>query len=75
MQQGCSKAVAKVTEASGGGGDGEPERKANMAKVNLNPVLEGIRGSIGDLVFKHYGEEVIVGRKPDPSNTPPTAGQ
>ena len=46
-----------------------------MAKVNLNPVLEGIRGAIGDLVFKHYGEEVIVGRKPDPSNTPPTAGQ
>jgi hypothetical protein len=46
-----------------------------MAKVKLNPVLEGIRGAIGDLVFRHHGEEVIVGRKPDPSNTPPTAGQ
>ena len=50
-------------------------RSKIVAKVNLNPVLESIRGAIGDLVFKHYGEEVIVGRKPDPSNTPPTAGQ
>lgn len=46
-----------------------------MAKVQLNPVMEGIRGSIGDLVFKHYGEEVIVGRKPDRGGQPPTTGQ
>ena len=36
-----------------------------MAKVKFNPVLEQIRGQVGDLVFKHYGDEVIVGRKPD----------
>ena len=36
-----------------------------MAKVKLNPVLEGFRGAIGDLVFKRHGEEVIVARKPE----------
>ena len=46
-----------------------------MAKIKLNPVMEAMRGSIGDLVFKRYGEEVIVGRKPDPSQHPPTVGQ
>ena len=35
-----------------------------MAKVKLNPVLEQIHGKIGDLVFKYYGDEMIVGRKP-----------
>ena len=46
-----------------------------MAKVKLNPVLEGFRGQIGDLVFKRYGEEVIVGRKPDLTGQPLTPGQ
>jgi hypothetical protein len=46
-----------------------------MAKVKLNPVLEQFRGQIGDLVFKHYGDEVIVGRKPDRSGIEPTEAQ
>ena len=43
-----------------------------MAKVKLNPVLEQIRGQVGELVFKHYGDEVIVGRKPDRSGVLPS---
>lgn len=46
-----------------------------MAKVKLNPVLEQFRGQVGDLVFKHYGDEVIVGRKPDRSGIQPTEAQ
>ena len=38
-----------------------------MAKVKLNPVLEQIRGKVGDLVFRRYGDEVIISRKPDMS--------
>ena len=46
-----------------------------MAKVKLNPVLEQIRGKVGDLVFKRYEEEVVVARKPDLSGRVPTPGQ
>ncbi|MBE0670983.1 MAG: hypothetical protein IH588_10375 [Anaerolineales bacterium] len=46
-----------------------------MAKVKLNPVMEKFRGKIGDLVFKHYGDEVIVGRNPDRSGIEPTQAQ
>ncbi len=46
-----------------------------MAKVKLNPVLEQMRGPVGDLVFKHYGDGVIVGRKPDRSGVQPTDAQ
>jgi len=46
-----------------------------MAKVKLNPVLEQIRGQVGELVFKHYGDEVIVGRKPDRSGVLPSGIQ
>jgi hypothetical protein len=46
-----------------------------MAKVKLNPVLEQIRGQVGDLVFKHYGDEMIVGRKPDRTGIQPTEAQ
>ncbi|MBI1794650.1 MAG: hypothetical protein HYR70_10715 [Chloroflexi bacterium] len=46
-----------------------------MAKVKLNPVLEQIRGQVGDLVFKHYGDEMVVGRKPDRSGIQPTEAQ
>ena len=40
-----------------------------MAKVKLNPILEGIRGQVGDLVFKHYGDEVVISRKADLSGS------
>ena len=46
-----------------------------MAKVKLNPVLEQMRGQIGDLVFKHYSGDVVVGRKPDRSGVQPTDAQ
>jgi hypothetical protein len=46
-----------------------------MAKVKLNPVLEQIRGQVGDLVFKRYGDEVILSRKPDLSDRTPTEAQ
>jgi hypothetical protein len=36
-----------------------------MAKVRLNPILEQVRGQVGDLVFKRSGEQVILARKPD----------
>ena len=36
-----------------------------MAKVKLNPILEQLRGQVGDLVFKRYGEGTIITRKPD----------
>ncbi len=46
-----------------------------MAKVKLNPILEGIRGQVGDLVFKRYGDETVISRKPDLSGVPPTEAQ
>ncbi len=36
-----------------------------MAKVKLNPILEQISGKVGDLVFKRYGDEVVLSQKPD----------
>jgi hypothetical protein len=36
-----------------------------MAKVKLNPVMEQMRGKIGDLVFRKYEDRVIVARNPD----------
>jgi hypothetical protein len=38
-----------------------------MAKVKLNPILEQIRGKVGDLVFKRYGDGVVIAQKPDMS--------
>jgi len=40
-----------------------------MAKVKLNPILEQIRGDVGDLVFKKFGDRTIMSRKPDFSET------
>lgn len=46
-----------------------------MAKVKLNPILEQVRGQVGDLVFKRYGDEVIISRKPDMEGVEPTEAQ
>ena len=46
-----------------------------MAKVKLNPILEQIRGKVGDLVFKRYGEEVVLSRLPDFEGVEPTEAQ
>ena len=46
-----------------------------MAKVKLNPVLEQFRGRIGELVFKRYGDEVVVSPNPDRSDIQPSEAQ
>ena len=46
-----------------------------MAKVKLNPILEGVRGKVGDLVFKSYNDEVLIARKPDQSSIEPSSAQ
>jgi hypothetical protein len=46
-----------------------------MAKVKLNPVMEQMRGKIGDLVFKRYEDRVIVTRNPDRDGLIPSAVQ
>lgn len=46
-----------------------------MAKVRLNPILEQVRGKVGDLVFKRSGDQVIISRKADLSEHQPTGPQ
>ncbi len=46
-----------------------------MANVKLNPILERIRGQVGDLVFKRYEDRTILSRKAEPSGRPPTPAQ
>jgi hypothetical protein len=46
-----------------------------MAKATLNPILEQLRGQVGDLVFKQYGDKIVVTKKPDLSKHKPTAAQ
>ena len=46
-----------------------------MAKVTLNPILERVRGQVGDLVFKRYEDEVVISRKPDFEDPESTAAQ
>jgi hypothetical protein len=46
-----------------------------MAKVRLNPILEQVRGKVGDLVFKRSGDEVVIARKQDFSNREPSEAQ
>ena len=36
-----------------------------MAKVKTNPIIEQLRGKVGDLVFKRYGDSIIISRKPN----------
>lgn len=35
-----------------------------MAKADLNSALRGLRGRIGDLIYKQYGDKVVVTRVP-----------
>ena len=46
-----------------------------MAKVLFNPIMEQIRGKIGELVFRRFENRIIIARKPDSSGRVPTAGQ
>jgi hypothetical protein len=51
------------------------ERGSSMARVKLNPILEQVRGQVGDLVFKRYGDDVVISRKPDMDSLMPTDRQ
>ncbi|MFZ5518651.1 MAG: hypothetical protein ACOY90_18625 [Candidatus Zhuqueibacterota bacterium] len=46
-----------------------------MAKVKVNPIIEKIRGKVGDLVFKRYGDEVVLSRVPDMEGREATEAQ
>jgi len=46
-----------------------------MAKVKLNPILEQIRGRVGDLVFRRYEDEVVISQTPDFSGVTPSEAQ
>ena len=46
-----------------------------MARARLHPLLEQIRGQLGDVVFKRYGDRVVVSRKPDISGVAPSEAQ
>ncbi len=46
-----------------------------MTKVAVNPIIEGMSGKLGDLVFKQYGEDVVVARAPRKNGRTPTANQ
>ncbi len=46
-----------------------------MAKVKLNPVVEQLRGQVGDLVFRNTNGRTVLSRKPDFSDVEPTQEQ
>jgi len=46
-----------------------------MAKVKTNPIIEEIRGAVGDLVFRNSEGKTVVSRKPDLSGIEPTEAQ
>ncbi len=46
-----------------------------MAKVKVNPIIEQVRGKVGDLVFKRYGDDVVLSRMPDTEGQVATAAQ
>ena len=46
-----------------------------MAKVLFNPVMEQIRGKIGDLVFRRTSGGMAVMRRTEPAETGPSAAQ
>ena len=37
-----------------------------MAKVDLNPIFDTVRGKVGDLVLRRYGDSVVMGRASEP---------
>lgn len=46
-----------------------------MARTKLTPLLAHLRGAVGGIVFKQYGDRLVVTRKPAPSSKPPSAKQ
>ena len=46
-----------------------------MTKVTVNPIIEGMSGKLGELVFKHYGDDIVVARAPNHNGHTPTSAQ
>lgn len=46
-----------------------------MARVKLNPIIDRVQGAFGDIVFRAYGRDTVISRRPGPSGLPPTPGQ
>lgn len=46
-----------------------------MAKLDLHPLLRGLRGSLGGLVFRQRYGKPYVSRRPGPSTRPPSLAQ
>ena len=46
-----------------------------MAKVELNSVIKALRGSIGGVVFKRYGNRIVASKYPDMSGVKRTPAQ
>src|SRR5262245_59912495 len=46
-----------------------------MSKVRLNPILEGMRGSVGDLIFRQRENQTIVARRPIQVHQPNSPAQ
>jgi hypothetical protein len=44
-----------------------------MAQVKMNPVFVQMSGKVGDLVFKQYGEALVMARTPHANGHEPTA--
>jgi len=50
-------------------------KKRRMAKVKLAPAIEAIHGHVGNMLFKTWEGQEIVGKLPDTSGVVPTANQ
>jgi hypothetical protein len=50
-------------------------KKHFMAHVKNSPLLEGVSGTIAELVIKKYGNNTVITRKPDMSRVKRTALQ
>ncbi len=46
-----------------------------MAIVSNQSLLAGVRGKVGSVVIKHYGDKVVMTAMPDMRNIKPTALQ
>ena len=46
-----------------------------MAKVDLNPIFDTVRGKVGDLVLKRYGDNVVMARAAGETSRPRSAAQ
>jgi hypothetical protein len=46
-----------------------------MARVKTNPLLEGLSGKVGNLVFKNYASGTIISSRPDRSKVILSADQ